>query len=390
MPFIIPNADDTGQNQAYIDVNQAEPDSLDLEHLGMRANWVRSGGEVTAVGSNRISVAAGVVVIANRPYSFSAVSNVSIANATANFARFDAVVARLSNGVVSVQVVQGQESATNPVLPRSVSVSNSGVIDPDTDVLLATVYKAGTTGVQAGNIIDKRIMSYQTTTWSLSTAGSTAPPSTTVGIIGDTIISSTTGSVFMKIRDTGTDQWRELTQSVQVSTFALPIGAIIGWVGPSTDPPSSGGQGVFLPCQGQTLSRSEYPELATVMGISASASTFTLPSITGNTVISGVARGTSGYGVPTGSNSVTLVEGNLPRHSHDQGGHNHGIRVQRGSVPGGADGNSKSVLTARTDQGTADTINTLQMDLLAFGAGNPSPIDVRGRYIPLSYYIRVK
>lgn len=395
MAYLVPNATDTGNAARFADANQAEPDSLDLEALGLRSNWVRDGGVVAVTGTSAITVTAGTVVIQNRPYSFSALtggSAVTIASALTSRSRFDAVVARLSNGTVSVVVVSGADSATNPTLPRSRSVLATGVefnpnihVDPDTDVLLATVYKVESNNLSSGSVVDKRIFSASTTTWTQSSV----PTDSTVGKIGDTVIVSSTGSVYMKIKDSGTGRWKEISQSDTVADYVLPIGAIFAWGGSKDDPPNSVTSGTvrFKQCNGQSLSIASYQELYEVIGdtYGGASPNFNLPNITGNTVISGVTRGNDQYGQVVGNNTVTLSADNLPAHNHDP--HSHGIRFQNNSTPGG----SNRALAANTSVGTEDTnTNTQSTQLPTFGKNTPDPIDVRGKRINLSYYIRVK
>lgn len=388
MPFIIPNADDTGDTNPYLNINQAEPDALDVEALGLRDNWIRSGGAVTVSGG-LVSVASGVAVIGGKPYSFAASSSVAIANTdSATEYRFDAVIVRVTSGTATAQIVQGAASTTNPMLPRSKSLVTEGDIDPDTDVLLATVLKYGSNAITSRNVVDKRIVSHAAVTW--TTAASVAPSDSTVSSLGDTVISESTGSVYMKVKTTGTGRWKEIAKSDNVADFVLPIGAIFAWSAPGTDPPndSISGEARYRPCNGAELSIAEYGDLHSVIGntYGGTYTHFNLPNITGSTVIAGVSRNYADYGEVEGSNSVTLVEDNIPRHAHGSS-HQHRVRLQNNSTAG----SSNRAMAANTSVGTENTTAyTLNEQLEGFGKGTPDAIDVRGKRIYLSYYIRVK
>jgi hypothetical protein len=72
MALIVPNATATGSGKKYLNINQAEPDSVDLESLGNSANYIRSGGVITVAASNAVTIATGVAVIGGTPYTFPA------------------------------------------------------------------------------------------------------------------------------------------------------------------------------------------------------------------------------------------------------------------------------------------------------------------------------
>lgn len=82
----------------------------------------------------------------------------------------------------------------------------------------------------------------------------------------------------------------------------------------------------FLVCDGSAVSRDRYADLFDVIGTTYGAgdgsTTFNLPNLSGRTVIGGsnnYAVGSSG-----GYESVTLIEDNLPAHSHTIPSHGHG------------------------------------------------------------------
>lgn len=309
MAFIIPNAPDTSLK--YANINQAEPDALDIEVLGLKSNWVRSGG-VTTVSGGQISVTSGSVVIAGVPYSFSALS--ATTPTVSPSSRFDAVVARKSGATVSVVIVTGTNSSTNPTLPKSRSVlATDGLFnstynfDPATDVLLSTVYvDAGT--VQSSYVVDKRIVSSQPVT----REGTGVPTSQSYDVTGDIVVYS--GTIYIRMDD-GT--WDTVPTSTDLGNAAVPVGAMFPWPGKG-NPDST----YYKACNGQSLSKSAYPTLYSLLkGAAATspygedASTFNLPDLinTSRTVMGGSQ---SQSGTTGGSDSVTLTAYNIPRHKH--------------------------------------------------------------------------
>jgi microcystin-dependent protein len=87
--------------------------------------------------------------------------------------------------------------------------------------------------------------------------------------------------------------------------------------------------GIFEPrswafCLGQTLSISQNTALFSILGTTYGGdgrNTFMLPNLGGRTAVgAGQSAGTSNYtlGEPTGSETITLNESNLPPHTHQQ------------------------------------------------------------------------
>lgn len=309
MAYIIPNAPDTSLK--YANINQAEPDALDIEVLGLRSNWVRTGG-VTSVSGGQVSVTAGSVVIAGVPYSFSALS--ATTPTVSPSSRFDAIVARLSGSTVSVVIITGTDSSTNPTLPKSRSVlSTDGLFnslynfDPATDVLLSTVYvDAGT--VQSSYVVDKRVISAEPVT----REGAAAPTTQSYDVTGDIVVYA--GSVYICLDD---GSWSSVPTSTELANAAVPIGAMFPWPGKG-DPDAT----YYKSCNGQSLSKSAYPTLYSLLkggGATSpygeSGSNFYLPDLinTSRTVMGG---STSQSGTTGGADSVTLTAFNIPRHRH--------------------------------------------------------------------------
>lgn len=307
MAFIIPNATETGSGQRFANVNQAEPDSLDFEALGLRGNWVRSGAAVSISTTDYLSVAAGVVVVGGAPYNLSAYGPVAIPRATDAY--YALVVARKSGSAVSTVVINGTDSSTNPILPKSRSVLetdglfNSSIhVDPATDVLLGAIYvtAAETT---ADNLVDKRIVDTRPVTQTYAAL----PTDDDKDVIGDIVIYDS--SVYVKVNST---TWSEMATLADVSAAGVPVGAVFAWPGASAP------TGYYLECNGAAVSRSTYSTLFGIIGTAFGAGdgslTFNLPKLDDDRTIFGGSAGL--VGATGGSNALTLTTANMPSHSH--------------------------------------------------------------------------
>jgi len=340
MAFIIPNANVTGSGQRFVNVNQAEPDSLDIEALGLRSNWIRSGGEAT-ISSGVLSVAAGVAVIGGTPYSFGALTP-SPTLVSGVDPRFDLVIVRLTGSTAAVQVINGEESATNPVLPQSRSTLEDPVlgfasashVDPATDVLIAAIYVTDATPTTE-SLVDKRIMDASPVT---RTAAS-APSNSTKDVVGDVVVYDE--DVYVKINSTTWDTLLKSSDSV-----GFPIGSVFAWA--SNSDPNPVGKTLYLACDGSSVSTTTYAALYAVIGSSygsAGAGSFNLPNLNDDRTIFGSSTvGTSG-----GSNSVTLTTAQLPTHKHDVAVANHSA-LQHGSTETTTSDSTKSTFNSKTEQ----------------------------------------
>lgn len=102
------------------------------------------------------------------------------------------------------------------------------------------------------------------------------------------------------------------------------IGEIFLWSA-ATSPDSR-----FLPCDGASLIRADYPDLFAVLGTTFGAvdsSHFNVPDLRGRVPIgigSGTGLSTYGLGDTGGEETHTLVTGEAPSHSHSDSGHTHG------------------------------------------------------------------
>lgn len=92
-------------------------------------------------------------------------------------------------------------------------------------------------------------------------------------------------------------------------SFGFPTGMIIQW--PSDTIPDG-----FLLCDGSTYYSVDYPELSAILStfFSESTGTFYVPDLKGKSAI-GAASDTT-MGSTGGAKTVTLVEAELPKHSH--------------------------------------------------------------------------
>lgn len=218
MAFNVPNAIAYGDTIASLE--QAEPDSLDFQHLGDRRNVVISGGEVTVASASgsyvSVALTATEVVIAAN-YGTIATNSGSpllIAVPTTGQARFDLVCAKYDTGVLSFAIVQGTNSVSNPVYPAlpanhlplyavfvktglNTGVLSRVIVDKRTFVG-PSVYKTGTadpSGGQSGDLYLKTVSptSGKSSLW-VNRAG-------TWENIGGYIASSTTANSTLVLRD---------------------------------------------------------------------------------------------------------------------------------------------------------------------------------------------
>ena len=314
MAYIIPNATDTGSSQRYANINQAEPDSVDIEALGNRANWVRSGCAVSILVGNQFSVAAGTVIVNNTPYPVSATtSGIAIPAATVG-ARTDLIVARLNVGGTAVAItrIPGVDSATNPVFPKSKSVQvETNNYDPDKDVLLAAIYVTSAEP-DSSNLVDKRLINAAPVT----RTSTTAPASSSVDVIGDVVVTSA-GVIYVK---TGVSTWEAVATRAYADTAGFPIGSVFAWSGQDGSTPGA----TYLECLGQSVSKTTYSTLWNVIGTlygPATATEFTLPNLSDGRTIIGTST-IAEYGTAAGSNQTTLTSVHIPEHTH-------GVSVQK-------------------------------------------------------------
>lgn len=444
MPYIIPNAIDTTSGNRYSSLDQAEPDSIDFEILGNSNSGIISGCNVaqTPVQGTSVAVEAGVAVLNGIVYTVQANTYLVLPTPPSSL-RFDLIVARLSGSTMSPVALQGLESPDNPAFPRSKSrmLSTTGVnqltyFNPDTDIVLASVFRNGSNSILNADIVDKR-KAIQTP---IPYRGQFSP-SATLGNVGDIYLqtgemAAGQSGVYVK-RDTTT--WTQLA-TAQIDP-GVPIGTVIMWV--SSTPPNNA---VWKECNGQFLDPSVYATLYSVIGTAygteAGTGRFALPDFRG-AYLGGMPSTTSDFKTPAGNltNSTVLTEANLPQHKHSinhghtatqtqQGGDHTHIPDASGSefaikLPGNqpnyyvaprdkdpysgyADGYlidlavlaaagpgmtiSSTAKTARANPTTHDhtvTIpNSSNLESGFSGQPSPNPVDIRPRTMYVKYYIR--
>jgi hypothetical protein len=304
MAFIIPNATDTGPGLKFVNINQAEPDSLDIEVLGNRSSGIRSGGAVTQVAGT-ITVASGVAIIKGVPYSF---NGTTLTNSAPVNSAFTLILVRLNTntGVASITTLNGPDSANNPTLPKSRSTalifSPVTDFDPETDVSLATVFRAAPTSTLDGHIVDKRVVISGSLQWTQATA-----PLNTQGEGGDIV---TVGpKVYLKTAGV----WQPQVSQSDVDEI-VPVGGVIIWPA-NTNPPAR-----YLECNGQVVNSTSYPALASAWSLTGA---FALPNYQDVFLRGGAVSGASGVNTGSGGDNTAAVP--LKSHSHGMQNHTHGI-----------------------------------------------------------------
>ena len=332
MPFIIPNATDIdGSN--FIALDQSEPDSLDFQILGDRSTGVLTGCAVSTVTGTTIKVDQGAVAIQGVVYNVPVFNQITLPTApiTTTY-RFDIVVARLdtATNLISIAVISGTESTTNPTFPKTpsrlsslvgvnyINIGNITANNPTTDVVLATVFRNAAAAISNACIVDKRVNVPSTT----SLRGATNPDNT-IGNDGDLYYRTTevvsSSGVFIKTNGT----WVELLLQNN-SGSVTPVGSIIMWPSNETTPNPTG-KTFWLECLGQEVAKSSYSALSILLGTTYNLETtsntmFNLPNLSSGFIQGSVTAGSTG-----GSSSVSISAGNLPAHAHGLNDHTHPV-----------------------------------------------------------------
>ena len=162
-----------------------------------------------------------------------------------------------------------------------------------------------------------------------------------IEIQDEAFVKSNSLGLFIQFTWNGTD-W--IVNSVnEVNT--TPVGSILDYAG------SSAPNGWFI-CQGQTVSRTVYSRLFSVLGTTFGAgdgtTTFNLPDLRSRVTVGlGVDSWNDTLGETGGTNEVTLTEAQLPEHNHDKGtlnitssgSHKHGYSTNDDQVGGLEAGN---------------------------------------------------
>lgn len=175
----------------------------------------------------------------------------------------------------------------------------------------------------------------------------------------------------------------------------VPIGAPIPYLG-ATAPAN------YLLVQGQTLTRTAYPEFFTALAIVGD--TFTLPDYRDRAVVG--ASGTKALNSVGGSATATLTEANLPPHAHGinhghgptstAGSHTHqlhfrdGTGIQVSGIPR-ANG-TNDVTNAQAIAAAGDHTHTIPDHTGASGpgGGTAAPVSITPPYAAANYIVRVR
>lgn len=316
MAFIVPNATATGASKKFISINQAEPDSVDLESLGNTRNFIRSGGAVTVSGTNSVAVSAGVAVIQGVPYSFN--SFTTTATLPASNSRFDLLVVRLTGSTAAVTNITGTADPVNPTLPPSSSVLETGstvtdYYNPSTDAVLASVYLVASTNLDTSsnyaNLVDKRILSAEPLTYT----SASAPTHSAKDVVGDTVVYN--GATYIK---TAASTWAQIATTTDTAAVSLPVGSIFAFAG-THNTSASPDAAYYMECDGRSLSTTTYAGLHSAIGYSfgGSGGAFNIPNLTGDTAVVGASPAEmTSTKVASTSNTATLAISNLPTHNH--------------------------------------------------------------------------
>jgi microcystin-dependent protein len=320
MPFIIPNATDTTGGNKYTALDQAEPDSLDFEVLGNGLSGVISGGDITPnANASSVKITAGTVVIDGVVYSVDGNDGLSLGAAPAN-KRFDLIVARKSGSTVTYIYLGGGDSSANPTFPKSnsnVVTTSTSYYTPSTDILIAAVYREGST-VVSGNIVDKRKFIRTATPYQ----GSIAPTSAQ-GTTGDMYVrtgSVSTGESGVYVKRSASGDWTQLAPAF--ADPGTPIGGIMMWAAPVA--PNGA---VWKLCDGSPLSKTLYPQLYNVLSSNGSitavygesGTNFLLPNFKGMYLVGATADLSASVlstAVGNTGNEVALISDNVPQHTH--------------------------------------------------------------------------
>jgi microcystin-dependent protein len=108
---------------------------------------------------------------------------------------------------------------------------------------------------------------------------------------------------------------------------SIPIGTIMPFYSATVSDPS------YLICNGGTYNRVDYIELANVLGVSPTATTFQVPDLRDKFL---KGKNADAVGATGGSATRTLVEANMPAHSHSgttatNGAHTHNLKTEFGT-----------------------------------------------------------
>ena len=328
MALVVPNATDTTGGNRFASLEQAEPDSLDVEIAGQSGrSGVVTGLQVTSNSSaSTVNVSAGVISLDGVAYTVAAAPTYALPAAPAD-SRFDLIVARVSGGAATLATISGSNSSTNPTYPKSRSVLTGGYspslhVDLNSDVVIAAIFRSGGSTITTSRIADKRVLQHS----GIPLQGTAVPTTEGFGtgnlyFKNDTTVDDGTASgVYVRL---ATGDWVGVARDIG---YHLPIGAMVWWPTAATVPTN------FIEPLGNALSVDTYPVLFALYGYEhgGSGSTFNLPNFA-NFFLRATNNGTLvGDQVADSSDTTTLTTANLAPHTHGNShGHNythsHGI-----------------------------------------------------------------
>lgn len=168
----------------------------------------------------------------------------------------------------------------------------------------------------------------------------------------------------------------------------LPSGSLLQYAGVGT--PAGG---PWLPCNGATYSKSQYPTLAAALGVASG--TFAVPNFSGR-----FARGTDGMhavGDTGGADTVTLTVGQLPAHMHgiDDPGHTHTVTdpghshaLGNTATGGGATAGSIGTTDSTGVSVTGITNATAHTGISTEDTGSGDPVSIDPPFYTVSWWIK--
>lgn len=176
----------------------------------------------------------------------------------------------------------------------------------------------------------------------------------------------TTNSLYPK----SDNQWYSKDSAGVETALGAPSGSLTLFAGGAA--PNG-----WLLCQGQAISRTTYAGLfaaiGTTYGVGDGSTTFNLPNLQDRFPIG--SSGTKALGATGGAATKTLVEANLPSHTHSMA-HTHAIDHDHGSTSTASDGSHNHV----SHRGGAAGNGSFFMRSTTENVANTGPLDADGSH----------
>lgn len=319
-------------------------------------------------------------------------------------------------------MTQGVTSAPNP--PTNLSPSADALITPSqariftwqynsTDTTAQTAYQvqwrvvgnanwnvlakfasSGAAWIAAASTFpDNSTIEWQVRTWGSATTGgsdstgaSTYSASATFKTVGDPNAARANKRVMRLDLETG--------EVETAPVMALPpIGSMLMFAGGSAP------QGWLL-CQGQSLLRTDYPDLFAVISTTygaADSTHFNLPDLRDRAPVG--SGGAKGLGERGGSASSAIGTANLPKHTHDLGNHTHGMAHDHNTYHNTTSGSSPSTFLTANSTGRVSDANLVALSNKATtdapstntsgdGGFANTALDVQNPYVGINFIIK--